>query len=106
MQVWDGITDARIKFNTENNKNCPLAWILENNNIHHAILKTLDLYKEDCNINFLDNSKVQKIIFDENNNEQFDLSDWPCVELSNGKNLKTRLLVKLQTFTYFFLKKL
>ncbi|RIA84007.1 hypothetical protein C1645_832927 [Glomus cerebriforme] len=28
----------------------------------------------------------------ENKDEQFDLSDWPCVELSNRKKLKTILL--------------
>ncbi|CAB4380541.1 unnamed protein product [Rhizophagus irregularis] len=94
MQVWDGISDARIKFNNENTGIGPLAWILENYNIHHAILKTLDQYKEDSDVDFLDNTKVQKISFDkENKDEPFDLSDWPCVELSNGKKLKTRLLV-------------
>ncbi|GET04820.1 ubiquinone biosynthesis monooxygenase COQ6 [Rhizophagus clarus] len=94
MQVWDGVSDARIKFNNENNRTGPLAWILENYNIHHAILKTLDQYKENSDVDLLDNTKVQKIFFDkENKDEQFDLSDWPCVELSNGKKLKTRLLV-------------
>ncbi|CAG8615439.1 1280_t:CDS:2 [Rhizophagus irregularis] len=94
MQVWDGISDARIKFNNENTGIGPLAWILENYNIHHAILRTLDQYKEDSDVDFLDNTKVQKISFDkENKDEPFDLSDWPCVELSNGKKLKTRLLV-------------
>ncbi len=89
MQVWDGISDARIKFKNENG---PLAWILENYNIQHAILKTLD--KDKSNVDFLDNTKVREINFDkENKGEQFDLSDWPCVELSNGRKLKARLLV-------------
>ncbi|RIA89828.1 hypothetical protein C1645_824223, partial [Glomus cerebriforme] len=57
IQVWDGISDARIKFNNENNKSGTLAWILENYNIQHAILKTLDQYKENNNVDFLDNTK-------------------------------------------------
>ena len=69
MQVWDGISVARIKFNNENTGIGPLAWILENYNIHHAILKTLDQYKEDSDVDFLDNTKVQIIIFDKENKD-------------------------------------
>ncbi|CAG8775777.1 43348_t:CDS:2 [Gigaspora margarita] len=91
IQVWDGISDARIRFNSDErisiNKNVEaIAWIIENNNIQHAILTKLAQYK-DSNIDFLENTSVKRIMFDDVNyeNEQFDLSDWPSLELSNGK---------------------
>ncbi|RIB04194.1 hypothetical protein C2G38_2008486 [Gigaspora rosea] len=99
IQVWDGISNARIRFNSDDsisiNKNIEaIAWIIENNNIQHAILTKLAQYK-DSNIDFLENTTVKRIMFDDVNyeNEQFDLSDWPSLELSNGKVLKTRLLI-------------
>ncbi|CAG8784739.1 15170_t:CDS:2, partial [Cetraspora pellucida] len=96
MQVWDGISNARIRFNSDSiNKNVEaIAWIMENHNIQHAILTKLAQYK-DCNVDLLENTKVERIMFDniDYKNEQFDLSDWPTLELSNGKILKARLLI-------------
>ncbi|CAG8436823.1 10400_t:CDS:2 [Funneliformis mosseae] len=97
MQVWDGISDARIRYNNESDKKGPLAWILENYNIQHAILKTLD--KDKSIVDIFDNTKVQDITFDKDSGGgQFDLSDWPSVELSDGRKLKARLLVGADGF--------
>ncbi|CAG8554756.1 15903_t:CDS:2, partial [Racocetra fulgida] len=96
MQVWDGISNARIRFNSDFiDKNVEaIAWIMENHNIQHAILTKLAQNK-DSNVNFLENTKVERIMFDniDYENEQFDLSDWPTLELSNGRILKARLLI-------------
>ncbi|RIA97017.1 hypothetical protein C1645_753564 [Glomus cerebriforme] len=70
------------------------ARILENYNIQHAKFKTLDQY-----INYKENSDVDFSLQYQNTKKLFliddnlILSDWPCVELNDGK-LKARLLVR------------
>ncbi|CAG8507156.1 13046_t:CDS:2, partial [Dentiscutata heterogama] len=62
MQVWDGISNARIRFNSDDsipiNKSAKaLAWIIENHNIQHAILTKLAQSK-DNNFDFLENTTI------------------------------------------------
>ncbi|CAG8741444.1 12591_t:CDS:2, partial [Dentiscutata erythropus] len=97
MQVWDGISNARIRFNSDEsipiNKSAEaLAWIIENHNIQHAILTKLAQYK-DNNFDFLENTTVKRIMFDDNyENEHFDLSDWP-----NGINSVVRSFANIES---------
>ncbi|CAG8753277.1 16314_t:CDS:2, partial [Acaulospora morrowiae] len=103
MQVWDGITDARITFNCKDHNTFltnlgNIAWIAENHNIQQAILTRLSQYKGNNNLTFFENTKVERITFDNyigggGISEKFELSDWPSLKLSDGKILKTRLLV-------------
>ncbi|CAG8508332.1 266_t:CDS:2, partial [Paraglomus occultum] len=92
MQVWDGISDSRLSFDLDNIKSDAIAWIVENNHIQRAILARL----EECyngNVDVFDGTKVEKIFYESESGNEFDLSDWPTVFLSSGKTLKARLLV-------------
>ncbi|RHZ57896.1 hypothetical protein Glove_382g31 [Diversispora epigaea] len=109
IQVWDGITDARLNFNCKDNNTFRtnlenIGWIVENHNIQQAILTQL-LQCKDFNFHFFENTKVEGIFLDDSSaynapsvNGQFDLSDWPNIKLSDGNFLKTRLLVGADGF--------
>lgn len=102
MQVWDGITDARITFNCKGDSRTNLeniAWIVENHNIQQAILTRLSQQCKDFNFQFFENTKVEGISLNDSSvsgvNERFDLSEWPNVKLNDGSFLKARLLVSI-----------
>ncbi|KAI7847579.1 hypothetical protein BDC45DRAFT_541798 [Circinella umbellata] len=105
MQVWDGVTDARIEFDTalleqlgvhKMNGNDPaIAYMVENVHLQHAILKHLEACRGvGATVDTLQKVRVENISLDKEKSEEgLDLTDWPVVELNNGMALKARLLV-------------
>lgn len=91
MQVWDGITDARIEFDWQPHSGAgkPIAYMAENLNITSGLLKRLN---ELGGVDVFDNSQVSNIGLGEEG-EDFDLREWPIVTLSSGQSLAARLLV-------------
>lgn len=90
MQVWDGITGARIEFDWPGEKQGgTIAYMNENLNLTSALLKRLgDL----GGVEVLDGQKVEDITLGQET-EDADLSSWPVVKLSGGRELAARLLV-------------
>ncbi|THH08534.1 hypothetical protein EW145_g2651 [Phellinidium pouzarii] len=91
MQVWDGLSDARITFNANeanighNNGQAPhMATMTENLNLQRALLRSLDASGV---AEIIDNTKVSRIEKDTRN------GGWPLVHTSNGEVLRARLLV-------------
>ncbi|KAL9553562.1 hypothetical protein PS6_003865 [Mucor atramentarius] len=107
MQVWDGVTDARIhldsallkSYNVNNAmEENTIAYIVENVNVQSAALKRLDECRaEGSHIDFIQKVKVAEIERSLENKPQegegLDLQDWPTVHLDNGRKLKARLLI-------------
>ncbi|ODA78307.1 hypothetical protein RJ55_05688 [Drechmeria coniospora] len=90
MQVWDGLTDARIEFNWPHGSSPrAIAYMAENLNLTSALLKRLN---ELGGVDVFDNTKVDEIVLGEET-DSLDLREWPVVRLSNGKSLAARLLV-------------
>ncbi|KAG8988991.1 putative ubiquinone biosynthesis monooxygenase [Tulasnella sp. JGI-2019a] len=93
MQVWDGVSDARIQFsapdigssNATPDQSHQLAYMTENLNIQRALLRLLDQHSS---VQVLDKVKVGSII-----NDAPDRGGWPVVKLTNGQELRTRLLI-------------
>lgn len=102
MQVWDAISDARVKFNTSmldgGLHDQPIAWMIENVHLQNGILQSVKEHRlGGANIEILEKTKVEKIFYepaDVEQAQQMDLSDWPAISLSNGRTLKARLLVR------------
>lgn len=113
IQVWDGMSDARLVFNDEakygqvevdpwaaqqyGSEQQPqaMATLLENLNLQRASLRALEQHvkkNDESDVELLDGRKVLSIEMDEE-------SGWPVIELSEGKNgeparsLRARLLV-------------
>ena len=90
MQVWDGVTGARIEFNWPGDeKGKTIAYMNENLNLTSALLKRID---ELGNVEVLDNERVEDIVLGEET-EELDLRSWPVVQLQGGRKLAARLLV-------------
>lgn len=99
MQVWDGVTGARISFDwpTTGGEVQPqrsvngkiIAYMTENLNLTSGLLRRLD---ELGGVSIFDNARVESIGYGDEH-EHFDLSSWPVVEMSGGKRLAARLLV-------------
>ncbi|KAJ7281633.1 ubiquinone biosynthesis hydrox [Mycena rebaudengoi] len=93
MQVWDGVSDARIGFSASllglGAPGQGMARITENLNLQRGLLRHLDSLPE---IRILDKVKVQSI----DNGDG--LSTWPLVHLDNGQVLRSRLLVGADGF--------
>jgi len=93
MQVWDGVSDARIEFDWEHadpaSAGSTIAYMTENLNLTSGLLKRLD---ELGGVETFDNARVESISFGEQT-EAVDLSEWPVVNLSGEKKLWARLLV-------------
>ncbi|EKJ79756.1 hypothetical protein FPSE_00036 [Fusarium pseudograminearum CS3096] len=91
MQVWDGVTGARIEFDwppsTTGDKT--IAYMTENLNLASGLLKRLH---ELGGVDIFDKTKVEGIDLGKET-EDLDLSEWPVVQLSNGQSLAARLLV-------------
>lgn len=90
MQVWDGLTDARIEFDwpeTEGGKT--IAYMNENLNLTSGLLKRID---EVGGVEIYDGQRVEGIELGEDT-EALDLSSWPVVRLSGGRRFAARLLV-------------
>ncbi|KAL6868582.1 hypothetical protein J3F83DRAFT_737658 [Trichoderma novae-zelandiae] len=93
MQVWDGVTDARIEFDWQPSSYAGegnvIAYMAENLNVTAGLLKRI---KELGGVDMFDNSRVEQITFGEES-EDVDLREWPVVHLQSGKSLAARLLV-------------
>ncbi|KAM3505767.1 hypothetical protein MY10362_002740 [Beauveria mimosiformis] len=93
MQVWDGVTGARIEFDWQHRGagavGDTLAYMTENLNTTSGLLKRL---QELGGVTVLDKSRVEGITLGEES-EDLDLRGWPVVHLAGGKALAARLLV-------------
>ena len=99
MQVWDGVTDARISFDWDSarpflsarkpSQATTIAYMIENVNITTTLLSRLS---ELGGVDIFSSTKVEGIKLGMDT-EQLDLSSWPILTLSNGKTLAARLLV-------------
>lgn len=89
MQVWDGISGARIEFDWNGGADQTIAYMIENLNITSGLLRRLD---DLGGATIFDNTKVEGISFGEESDEA-NLSEWPVVQLANGQRLWARLLV-------------
>ncbi|KAH6998220.1 hypothetical protein BKA56DRAFT_537202 [Ilyonectria sp. MPI-CAGE-AT-0026] len=91
MQVWDGLTDARIEFDGQPSSGAgkTLAYMIENLNLTSGLLKRLE---ELGGVDIFDKTKVENIDLGKET-EELDLSEWPVVELSGGQSLAARLLI-------------
>ncbi|OCH85256.1 ubiquinone biosynthesis hydrox, partial [Obba rivulosa] len=91
MQVWDGISDARVTFSTADIPSHTgvvqeeMARLTENLNLQRALLRNL---ASSTSIRLLDKVQVQLI-----SREETEGGGWPLVHLSDGRILRTRLLV-------------
>ncbi|KAF9559473.1 putative ubiquinone biosynthesis monooxygenase [Mortierella alpina] len=141
MQVWDGVSGARITFdaadvngmqssflhqvfsgklpttatlnNSSSNSNdgesnlngqesSPLAWMTENLHVQRGLQKQIMAHKaRGVKLDIFEKTKVQSITANQADStniaegaaESVDISDWPILQLDNGKRLQTRLLV-------------
>lgn len=93
MQVWDGLTGARIEFDWQGSASPSsgqsIAYMAENVNLTSGLLKRL---RELGSVDVFDNARVEQIGFGEET-EEADLREWPVVHLAGGHSLTTRLLV-------------
>lgn len=98
MQVWDGVSDARISFDWDTARSLgprkptqptTIAYMIENVNTVSALLGRLE---ELGGVDIFSSTKVDSIELGADT-EQLDLSSWPVLSLSNGKSLAARLLV-------------
>lgn len=92
MQVWDGVSDARIEFDwapgSAPNGNV-IAYMIENLNLTSGLLKHIDALG---GVTILDGARVENIALGEET-EELDFREWPIVQLADGKQLAARLLV-------------
>ncbi|RDW78090.1 ubiquinone biosynthesis monooxygenase COQ6 [Coleophoma crateriformis] len=96
MQVWDGVTGARIGFEwmepsngTGEGKGRTIAYMNENANLTRGLLERID---ELGGVDIYDGQKVEGIELGEES-EDLDLRSWPVVELADGRRMAARLLV-------------
>ncbi|KAH5040651.1 ubiquinone biosynthesis monooxygenase COQ6 [Parastagonospora nodorum] len=98
MQVWDGVTDARISFDWGTARSIgprnpaqptTIAYMIENINTTSMLLSRLE---ELGGVDMMTNTKVSSIELG-TDTDKMDLSSWPILSLSNGKTLAARLLV-------------
>jgi len=92
MQVWDGVSDARVEFNwmpSSPKEGGVIAYMTENLNLTSGLLRRM---QELGGVEVFGGAKVGNITLGADT-EEYDLREWPVVQLSNGKKLWARLLV-------------
>lgn len=99
MQVWDGVSDARVSFDWDTarpllsprNPAQPttIAYMIENTNTVTMLSSRLE---ELGGVDMFTSTKVSSIELG-SDTEQMDFTSWPILTLSNGKTLAARLLV-------------
>lgn len=99
MQVWDGVSDARISFDWDSarpllsprkpTQPTTIAYMIENTNTTTTLLSRLS---ELGGVDIFSSTKVDSIELGADT-EKLDLTSWPVLTLSNGKTLAARLLV-------------
>jgi ubiquinone biosynthesis monooxygenase Coq6 len=86
MQVWDGISNSRITFDSPysdaTDEIQPMATLVENMHLQRGILASL---RQRGVVEIIDGSRVLKVKEGE--------GCWPVVELEGGRSLRARLLV-------------
>ncbi|OJD32942.1 ubiquinone biosynthesis monooxygenase coq6 [Diplodia corticola] len=95
MQVWDGVSDARISFDWAEVSRKPdqpttIAYMIENANLTTGLLNRLS---ELGGIRTFSPTRVESIQLGTDSPDGLDLSSWPIVTLSDGRTLAARLLV-------------
>ncbi|KAG6829885.1 hypothetical protein H0H92_003154 [Tricholoma furcatifolium] len=94
MQVWDGVSDARINFSSSEiglqRPEDGMARLTENLNLQRGLLRRLEKLPE---VEILDKTKVKSILQDTE-----ERGGWPLVHLDNGQTLRARLLVGADGF--------
>ncbi|KAB2577771.1 Ubiquinone biosynthesis monooxygenase COQ6 [Lasiodiplodia theobromae] len=95
MQVWDGVSDARISFDWAEVSRQPdqpttIAYMIENANLTTGLLKRLT---ELGGVTTFSPTRVESIQLGTDSPDGLDLSSWPVVTLSDGRTLAARLLV-------------
>ncbi|KAI9357088.1 hypothetical protein BD770DRAFT_420138 [Pilaira anomala] len=111
MQVWDGVTDARIHLDSallkgygadKNVKENTIAYMVENLNVQSAALKRLEECRaqgyqvdliQQVKVAEIEDSRQDTVLGQQKPEEGLDLHDWPTVHLDNGRKLKARLLI-------------
>ncbi|KAJ1651064.1 putative ubiquinone biosynthesis monooxygenase, partial [Dispira simplex] len=100
MRVWDGVSNGRIHFSAQDfpqPPGTPMAWILENLNLHRAAVKSLDQMTD--KVELIDCTKVvhinecREVMNSANADDEPWCPDWPVLQLDSGRMLQTRLLV-------------
>ncbi|KAI6126031.1 hypothetical protein EDD16DRAFT_1825753 [Pisolithus croceorrhizus] len=100
MQVWDGLSDARISFDAANlpssgalnaAESSEMARLIENLNLQRALLRHLESIRS---IELLQKTRVESIQREDRDGGH----GWPLVHLSDGTTLRTRLLVGADGF--------
>lgn len=97
MRVWDGVSGAGIHFDSSLGLGSEtgaegegiVAYMNENINLTSALLARID---ELSGVSVLDSQKVEGISYGMDT-EEGDLSQWPVVRLSSGREVAARLLV-------------
>ncbi|KAI8874309.1 ubiquinone biosynthesis hydrox, partial [Ramicandelaber brevisporus] len=100
MKVWDGAADGKLAFGHGD----AMGYIVENQNVHAAILKALDSAKAQSSggVDVVSETKVSSITSESTSSSSSTATaataatvadSWPIVELSNGRRIQTRLLV-------------
>lgn len=94
MQVWDGVSDARIEFNSSDlggeSSVRGMSRMTENLNLQQGLLRHLSELPQ---VQLLQKTKVQSI-----SRDSADKQSWPLVHLDNGRILRSRLLVGADGF--------
>lgn len=88
MQVWDGVSDARITFSASElpmHSTPEISRLTENLNLQRGLLRHIGQFPE---VQLLHKVKVQNIVRDD-----CEGSAWPLVHLSDGTVIRARLLV-------------
>lgn len=101
MQVWDGLSDARIQFLGSEVKQpshtllamgqrAPeMALLTENLNLQRALLRRLQ--SPDVHVTFLDKTRVASIVSEQPLGSSS--SPWPVIQTNTNRRLRARLLV-------------
>ncbi|TFL02046.1 hypothetical protein BDV98DRAFT_506257 [Pterulicium gracile] len=88
MQVWDGLSDARIAFSAPEHLSAPqMSRMTENLNLQRACLRHLAA-SPSPSVKLSENTKVASVV-QEGESED----GWPLVHLSDGRVLRARLLI-------------
>ncbi|PBK99182.1 ubiquinone biosynthesis hydrox [Armillaria gallica] len=94
MEVWDGITDARIHFSASDlgldANTQEMSRITENINFQRGLLRYLSTMPD---LHLIDKTKVTSIV-----REDEDSGSWPLVHLDNNRILRARLLIGADGF--------
>ncbi|KAL4252066.1 Ubiquinone biosynthesis monooxygenase COQ6, mitochondrial [Abortiporus biennis] len=99
MQIWDGVSDARITFSASDSmfpggRPRELSRLTENLNLQRALLHQL---ASNPSVELADKVKVESITREENSEDSIG-GGWPLVHLSDGRTIRARLLVGADGF--------